>query len=78
MAWKVKDFLSRHNKTPYALWKAVEGDLSRNTVYAIAAGEPDGVNFKTLTTLITGMEKLTGQTVALSDVIEVVREPVAA
>lgn len=71
MRWKVKEFLEQHEMTPYALWKA--SGLARNTVYAIAKNDKDGLEFETMSKLMEGLEKLTGRQVELSDVLEVVR-----
>ena len=71
MRWRVKEFLDQHHKTPYALWKASE--LSRNTVYAIAQNNKDGLEFETMGKLIAALEQLTGQRVELTDVLEVSR-----
>lgn len=71
MKWKVKEFLERHNRTPYALWKA--SGLSRTTVYAITGGQMDGLQFETLGKLIGGLEQITGRQVELGDVLEIVR-----
>ena len=71
MRWKVKEFLDQHDKTPYALWKA--SGLARNTVYAIAQNNKDGLEFETMSKLMDGLEKLIGKRVELGDVLEVVR-----
>jgi DNA-binding Xre family transcriptional regulator len=69
--WRVKEFLDANDKTPYSLWKASE--LSRNTVYAIAQGNKDGLEFDTMSKLLEALEKLIGRRIELSDVLEVVR-----
>ena len=71
MRWKVKEYLDAQGKTTYALWKS--SGLSRTTVYAITANQLDGVQFETMAKLIEGLEKITGQRVELSDVLEVAR-----
>jgi DNA-binding Xre family transcriptional regulator len=70
--WKVKDYLERHNKTPYSLWKA--SGISRTTIYAITGGKMEGLHFETLDKLILGLEQITGSRVELTDVLEVVRD----
>lgn len=71
MKWKVKEFLELHGKTPYALIKA--SGLTQTTIYGIAQGKPSEARFETLECLIRGLESLTGQTVELTDILEVVR-----
>ena len=72
MKWKVKEFLEMHDKTAYSLWKA--SGISRTTIYAITGGKMDGLHFETLSKLITGLESITGKTVEVGDVLEVVRD----
>jgi DNA-binding Xre family transcriptional regulator len=69
--WKVKEFLDKHEKTPYALWKA--SGLSRTTVYGITGGELTRMDFSTLAKIIEGLEGVTGKKVEPNDVLEVVR-----
>jgi DNA-binding Xre family transcriptional regulator len=73
--WKIKEYLETHGKTPYALWKA--SGISRTTIYAITGGKMDGLHFDTLSKLIAGLESITGQTVEVGDVLEVVRDGTA-
>jgi DNA-binding Xre family transcriptional regulator len=67
--WKVRELLDKHDKTPYALWKA--SGLSRNTVYDIASDKRDRVDFDTLAGIISGLRTLTGETVTPNDLLEV-------
>lgn len=69
--WKVKEFLDKNKKTPYALWKA--SGLSRTTVYAITGGKLRGMDFDTLAKVVEGLEEVTGKRVEPNDVLEVVR-----
>jgi DNA-binding Xre family transcriptional regulator len=71
MRWKVKEFLELHGKTPYALIKA--SGLTQTTIYGISQGKPTEARFETLECLIRGLESLTGQTVELTDILDVVR-----
>ncbi len=72
MRWKLKSYLDANNLTPYKLIKA--SGLTQTTIYAIAQSKPSEVRFDTLTMIIRGLEKLTGKTVEIADVIEVVRD----
>ncbi len=69
--WKVKEFLVKHKKTPYALWKA--SGLSRTTTYAIVGGKLTRMDFSTLAKVVEGLEQVTGKRVEPNDVLEVVR-----
>ncbi len=69
--WKVKTFLEQHGRTPYALWK--ESGLSRTAVYDICNGKQDGLRFDAMSKIITALERMTGQRVELTDVLEIVR-----
>jgi DNA-binding Xre family transcriptional regulator len=70
--WKLKDFLEKHGKTPYALWK--ESGLSRTAVYDICNDKQDGLRFEAMGKIVTALETLTGVTVTPNDLLEVVRE----
>lgn len=70
--WNVATFLEQHEITAYKLIKA--SGLHQNTVYALARGEYKAINLDTLAAVVRGLESLTGQTVSVSDLLEVVRE----
>lgn len=70
--WKLKAFLDLNQLTAYALWKA--SGVSKTTLYAINADRMDGLQFDTLGKIISGLEALTKRQVALSEVLDVVRE----
>ena len=68
MKWTLKDYLNRHEVTPYQLAKAT--GLSVNTVYPLARGEAKGIQLETLQTVLSALDELTGERVALTDVLE--------
>ena len=70
--WKLKAFLDLNQLTAYALWKT--NGVSKTTLYAINADRMDGLQFDTLGKIISGLEALTKRQVALSEVLDVVRE----
>jgi DNA-binding Xre family transcriptional regulator len=70
--WKLKSFLETHGISPYKLWQ--ESKLARGTVYTIANGKGDRIDMNTLGTILHTLERLTGLTVGLDDVLEVVRD----
>lgn len=72
MKWTIKEFLSKHNKTPYALMK--ETGLPRQTIYSITNNQTKGLEFATMARLVAGLEKITGASVTPNDLLEVVRD----
>ena len=73
MRWTLRDYLTRHNLTPYQLAKTT--GLSVNTVYPLARGEAQRVSLETLQTVLDALDELTGQRVELADVLERSVEP---
>lgn len=73
MRWNLATYLKRHNRSAYALVRA--SGLARGTVYAIARGEAKAVELDTLAKLAAGLEALTGEPVAVGDLLEVVGGP---
>ena len=69
--WRVGEFLKEHGKTPYAFMKA--SGLAQMTAYNIANGKGEAVRLDTLSSVIAGLETLTGTKVELIDLFEVVR-----
>jgi len=71
--WKLAATLEKRGRTPYALIQA--SGLARGTVYAIARGEAQAVELGTLVKLAAGLEKLTGELVSVSDLLELEAAP---
>ncbi|MGM9320865.1 helix-turn-helix domain-containing protein [Deinococcus aquaticus] len=71
--WRLADFLQEKNLTAYALGKAT-GITRMNTIYRIArkGSEPTRVDLPTLALVIDGLQKLTGETVSITDILEYV------
>jgi DNA-binding Xre family transcriptional regulator len=70
--WKIKQLLEQHGITPYRLWK--ESGLAQKTVYTLSHDKGDRADLGTLGTLVSTLERLTGQTITPNDVLEVVRD----
>lgn len=68
MKWILRDYLSRHDLTPYQLAKAT--GLSVNTIYPLARGEAQRVSLETLQTVLEALDGLTGKRASVSDVLE--------
>lgn len=71
MKWLLRDFLDEHKLTPANLVKAA--GTSPATIYGIARGEHERISLEVLDKVLWGLERLTGKTVELSDVLE--RDP---
>ena len=72
MKWKIRQLLEKHNITPYRLWK--ESGLAQKTIYTLSHDKGERADLGTLGTLVSTLEKLTGQTVTPNDLLEVVRD----
>lgn len=73
MKWVLKDYLNRHEVTPYQLAKAT--GLSVNTVYPLARGEAQRISLDTLQTVLDALDGLTGDRVELADLLERSQKP---
>ncbi len=71
MKWRLKNYLDEHKLTPYSLVRAT--GVSPTTVYGLAQGKHERISLDVLDKVIWGLERLTGETVELSDVLE--RDP---
>ena len=70
--WKVKTFLDAHDITPYRLMK--ESGLAQGTVYRLVNDDTTGLNTETLNSVLDALSDLTGETLAVGDVLEYVRD----
>jgi transcriptional regulator with XRE-family HTH domain len=66
--WTLAQTLQSRGLSPHALAK-VSG-LSKNTVYDIVNGKSQGVTLETVDRLLSGLEQLTGQRMALEAVLD--------
>lgn len=75
VSWKLKDYLKTRNLTAYQLVRA--SNLAPNTVYSLARGEQNQVRLDTIAGVLSGLRQLTGDEVALTDILvhEVRPEP---
>lgn len=69
--WRLADFLEQRSLSAYALGKAM-GTSYMNTVYRLArrGDEPTRVDLPTLSNVLDGLRKLTGEDVKITDVLE--------
>jgi hypothetical protein len=71
--WKLPDYLKQRGISVYALQKETAQDVARNTIYRWGReGEvPKYIDLDVLVSVIRGLERLTGQSVSISDLLEV-------
>lgn len=71
--WKLASLLAEKGFSAYALAKA-SGISQPNTIYRIAkpGHEPKRVDLPTLTAVLDGLRKLTGEDIRVGDVLEYV------
>ena len=65
--WRLKDYLAAHDLTAYQLVKA--SSLAPNTVYSLARGKQTQVRLDTIAGVLGGLRQLTGNEVALTDIL---------
>lgn len=66
--WKVKEFLQANNITPYKLMKTA--NLARGTAYRLANNKGNGIDLKTLDSVLQALNELAEEDVNIADVIE--------
>ena len=73
--WRLADFLEERGLSVYALAKAT-GTPRMNTIYRLArrGQEPTRVDLPTLAAVIAGLRRLTGQAVAITEILEFVAD----
>ena len=67
--WRLNDFLQGKALSVYRLHKELGGQISRTGLYKITRGETSGVDSASLADILEALEKLTGEPVALQDVL---------
>lgn len=72
--WKFKEFLEAHNLNTSQVVDKTEGKLSRKGVYRLTDDELKGVRFESLAAIIPALRELTGEDVAVGDLLEYVGE----
>ena len=75
LAWKFKDYLDRHNVTPYRLQKALGGRVSHRLSYDWAKERPERLHLAVLERVMGALEDLTGEPVEIGDLLKVVPDP---
>lgn len=67
VTWTIRPILERHNITPYRLMK--ESGLAQGTVYRLVNGDTQSLNAHTLDRVMSALRRLTGESVAISDLL---------
>ena len=73
--WRFKEFLRQRDIKPAVVAQATAGRLSRNSVYSLARGA-EAVRFETLDVLLPALREITGEDVAVGDLIAYEPDPV--
>ncbi|WP_119673963.1 helix-turn-helix domain-containing protein [Deinococcus sp. RM] len=58
--WRVKELLDAHSLTAYKLAQELNGTVSRNSVYALAAGTPKRADLDTIGAMLGALRRMTG------------------
>jgi hypothetical protein len=69
--WKLREFLEAHNITPYRLAQETAGQLGMKSIYnLVKEPPPDRLRIRTFDVLIPALERLTGEAVQVSDLLD--------
>lgn len=70
--WKFKEYLDAHGLNASQVVDKTDGKLSRKGVYRLTDDELKGVRFESLAAIIPALRELTGEDVAVGDLLEYV------
>lgn len=69
-------YLERHNLSAYRLANELKGRVAQGSVYAMTRSKTvKRIDLETLTGVMQALERITGETVTLNDLLEVIEEP---
>jgi hypothetical protein len=70
--WKLSEYLEKHGLTAYRLATTLDSHTRAPTIYRLAREdiELSRIDFNVLATVIDGLRELTGEQVALTDLLE--------
>ena len=74
ISWKLEDWLAAHGRTRYQLAAAMGGNRRSNLTTLYRHRVAERIDYHTLERIIEGLEQLTGETVAVCDLLEYRRE----
>jgi len=75
LEWKFKEYLDRHEITPYRLGKELGGQVSHRLTYDWAKERPERLHLEVLERVMSALETLTGEPVEITDFLEFVPDP---
>ncbi|WP_407540845.1 hypothetical protein Q0M94_05510 [Deinococcus radiomollis] len=67
-------YLQRHQITAYRLVGEVQGKVAPNTIYSLARKPAQRIDLKTVGEVIQALERLTGDRVVITDMLEEVQD----
>ncbi len=67
--WQLSEFLKDKGISVYRLHAELDGQMSRTGLYKITRGETSGVDFESLADILNALERLTGECVAIQDLL---------
>ncbi|WP_083939272.1 helix-turn-helix domain-containing protein [Deinococcus apachensis] len=67
--WQLKHLLEQEGITPYRLSQLLDGQVSRNTIYALARGKSERVDLSVLNAVISQLRRMTGRQIDVSDLL---------
>lgn len=70
VVWRVGELLRQHGLSVYRLAAELNGQVNRNSLYAIARGDTERVDRATLAALLSSLRALTGRTYTVADLLE--------
>jgi hypothetical protein len=78
LQWKLRELLEAHQITAYALAQQLGGHTRLSSLYAITSNDPAKrprrVAFETLEGISAALREMTGQKIALTDLLDFVDE----
>lgn len=67
--WRLNEFLQEKGLSVYRLHAELSGQISRTGLYKITRGGTSGVDFASLASILSALERLTGEPIVLQDVL---------
>ncbi|WP_291432373.1 helix-turn-helix domain-containing protein [Deinococcus sp.] len=79
LEWRIKDVLAAHNLSAYKLSQELSGTVSRNSVYALAAGTAKRADIETVGAILAALRRMTGNdALTVADLLADQRGPLAS
>jgi len=75
LEWKFKEYLDRHEITPYRLHKELSGQVSHRLTYDWAKERPERLHLAVLERVMSALENMTGEPVDVTDFLKFIPDP---